>query len=236
MATALHAVSSVVWLAAFGLSVIACGAGDLTDTSHHEHAVSDDATALASFAHDLNDLSDPLAARNDRAITPWPSAQISYAVEPLPGFIDHGHFHLELRRGLDEWERATLHRRVFFRIENVRDAQLVFGFQSPDHHDSCDRGFSTRAHTIAHAFTFDVPCKAGVVHLNAHLRWVLNGSHRKGTYDVRYAVMHEVGHLLGLGHIDEPGHIMHPEYGGVFRQLSNKESADVLEALERNEE
>lgn len=183
----------------------------------------------ASYAHDLAH-----AGQGDGQvdIIPWRFAVISYAVvagrsDP----IDHDTFRAEVRAALDEWTRVTDLERQFYEVDDA-NAQFVFAFGAQDHTEACDEGFTSAANTIAHAFTSDSPCMAGVVHLNAGLEWYTDGSNRFGTYDVRSAILHETGHLLGLPHAETPGHIMFHEYVGVVRRLTDAEGADAIRVIE----
>jgi len=148
--------------------------------------------------------------------------------------LDEATYRNEVRAALDEWTRATDSRRIFHGIDDPRQAQVVFGFRRADHMGTakCEDAFSGGKLTIAHAFTFESTCLAGIIHLNQDLKWVMDGSNRKGTYDVRYAVLHEVGHILGLNHVNTPGNIMYADYVGVVRKLTDEESLAVIAVLD----
>lgn len=181
----------------------------------------------ASYAHDLShgnlaQSSEPIN------IVPWGSMVISYAVDADGAPVDRDTFRAEVRAALDEWSRVTEQRRQFYEVEDPLTAQFVFAFRTRDHRETCDEGFTNADNTIAHAFTSDSKCLAGVVHLNAGLEWYTDGSNRFGTYDVRSALLHETGHLIGLGHFETPGHIMFHEYVGVVRRLTDAEGDDAI--------
>lgn len=189
------------------------------------------ATAPASFVHDLSSV----RGQDVGAIEPWPTEHVSYAIESLHPSLDEAMFRAEVRAALDEWSRVIDERRMFYEVDDPRSAQLVIGFRTSAHDVTlagCPDKFTQGVRTIAHVFTYESECLAGIVHLNSDLTWVMDGSNRKGNYDVRYAILHEVGHLLGLEHTYEPGHIMFPEYIGVVRKLRNEEGQDVLDLLD----
>lgn len=184
----------------------------------------------ASYAHDLSHKGE---AGGQVDIVPWEFSEISYAVIAGDGDpIDRDTFRAEVRAALDEWTRVTALSRQFYEAEGVEAAQFVFSFEAPAHAEGCDAGFTHPENTIAHAFTGDSRCMAGVVHFNAGLEWYADGSNRFGTYDVRSAVLHETGHLLGLPHFATPGHIMFHEYVGVVRRLTEAEGGDALCVIE----
>lgn len=187
----------------------------------------------ASYAHDLSEIGQS-GAQVD--IEPWKWTVISYAV--VPGNddpLDREAFRAELRAALDEWSRVTEFKRQFYEEDDANSAQFIFAFKAPYHSETCDDGFTDGETTIAHAFTSNSPCLAGVVHLNAGLEWYTDGSNRFGTYDLRSALLHETGHLLGLPHIDTPGHIMYPEYVGVVRRLTDQEGADAIQVIDETQ-
>lgn len=180
-----------------------------------------------SFAHDLNNLQQAAGSAGS-TITPLPISEVSTWLGPAPDYLSEPLWRAEVRAGLDQWEWASQGRRTFHEVSVRSEAVLVLEFQDSEHSDSCDAGFSDTS--LAHAFTWDSPCKAGVVHLNLDRRWVLNQSAEEESYDVRYVVMHEVGHVLGLGHDDGPGKVMSTEYAGPIHQLDQIEVA-ALEAV-----
>ncbi|MEM7158988.1 MAG: matrixin family metalloprotease [Myxococcota bacterium] len=185
----------------------------------------------ASFAHDLR--TSDADGGPARSITPWPAGEITFAfLGETPG-LDVYRFREEARAGLLEWQKATSRRVVFTEMEDPLQASVLISFRPGDHQGDRDCGdqFTNPAETVAHVFTYDQDCQAGVIHLNQDLDWVMNGSGAPGTYDVRYVILHEVGHLLGLPHHLEPGHIMHTDYMGAVRTLTEEEGQDAVAAL-----
>ncbi|MEZ4300802.1 MAG: matrixin family metalloprotease [Polyangiaceae bacterium] len=189
---------------------------------------------LASFAQDLSNVGGEKSGAEGQPIEPWPTSSVSYAFDGMHPDLDEPTFRSEVRAALDEWTWATEGRRTFHEIADPHDAQIVLGFRAADHAGAgnCKDSFSRGLLTIAHAYTFESTCLAGTIHLNQDLTWVMDGSNRKGTYDVRYAVLHEVGHILGLSHVNEPGHIMYANYVGVVRKLTQEESQAVIAVLD----
>lgn len=172
-----------------------------------------------------------------------PMSRLGVYIEPLPdepGGASPGLrpdlWMREALAGCQAWEHALVaigsdDMRRFVRVDERDAAHIVIGFRPPDHRDDCDIGYSDPEATLGHAFEYAHECLAGEIHLNAGLTWVVNGSDAEGVYDVRTVVMHEVGHLLGLGHADAPSHIMHPGYPGPRRSLDATEASDVARRL-----
>ncbi len=217
-------------LTSFAITSVACGLAACS--SGLEPSLDIEEPAPASFAHDLRTAGGEGSA--EKRLVPWPGGTISYAVEDIPAHIDEGAFRTEVLAAFDEWERVTQGHVVFDRQEDTPGAQILIGFRRGTHvgNASCADEFTNPVGTIAHVFTYEQDCLAGVIHLNQDLDWVMNGNNERGKYDVRYAILHEVGHLLGLGHIPEPGHIMYPEYVGVVRKLTEAEGLDAIAAIE----
>ena len=70
---------------------------------------------------------------------------------------------------------------------------------------------------------------AGDVHLDYEEWWVDDPTDLPGNgrYDFFTAVLHEIGHSLGLDHSYEPGSVMQPFYGGARRTLHADDIAGV---------
>jgi hypothetical protein len=71
-------------------------------------------------------------------------------------------------------------------------------------------GGSAYAYTPGHPYVY----VAGQVNLDAPALAPLMGQ-REGRAHVQAVIMHELGHVLGLDHVDDPGQLMHGEGNSV---------------------
>lgn len=233
------------WVATLGLSLSACAAGDSTVGSDDEHrdgaserpldaaaAPAPTAEAPWGYGSDLNN--SVFGGFGERgglvaiaSVSMIPGEVLPVFVEPAPPTLAEQVWVAEVAAALRTWEHAFveagLGARRFVRVNRREDARVVIGFRAADHADDCDIGFSRPDDTLGHAFEYAHACLAGEIHLNAGLTWVLNGATREGVYDVRTVVVHELGHLLGLGHVDRADHVMSPAYSGPRRGLAEDE-------------
>ncbi|XP_051117810.1 metalloendoproteinase 5-MMP-like [Andrographis paniculata] len=97
-----------------------------------------------------------------------------------------------------KWAAATHF--TFSRVGNNAQSDLVVGFFSRNHGDGFP--FEGPGGTLAHAF----PPTNGRFHYDADENWV-NGA-IQGGFDMETVALHEIGHLLGLGHSEVQAAIM----------------------------
>ncbi|XVF60401.1 hypothetical protein PTKIN_Ptkin08bG0042800 [Pterospermum kingtungense] len=91
----------------------------------------------------------------------------------------------------------------FSRIEDYVNADIKVGFKSRDHGDGYE--FDGPGGTLAHAFA---PTN-GRFHYDADEPWSVNAI--PGTFHLETVALHEIGHLLGLGHSSVEGAVMYSE-------------------------
>ncbi|KAI3985617.1 hypothetical protein MKX01_033900 [Papaver californicum] len=98
-------------------------------------------------------------------------------------------------------------------VHPLHHADIVIGFHRGHHGDMSS--FDGRGGVLAHAFS---PTD-GRFHYDAEENWSTHPG--PGTMDLETVAVHEIGHLLGLGHSTEPNAVMFPSIraGSLKRQL-----------------
>ena len=130
-----------------------------------------------------------------------------------------------VRNAFSTWEDALCD--VVFVEQESGETDLEVGWFTGAHGDGSP--FDGPGNVLAHAF-YPPPCggsHAGEVHFDDAETWSLNGS--GGTFDTETVALHEIGHLLGLGHSSVPSAVMFANYGGVRRELAQ----DDLDGIRR---
>ncbi|KAF5775631.1 putative matrilysin [Helianthus annuus] len=125
-------------------------------------------------------------------------------------------------RAFKRWATASRYF-TFSRARTYRSADLKISFARRAHGDGAP--FDGPGGVLAHAFA---PTD-GRLHYDADDRWVVGAV--RNAYDVETLALHEIGHLLGLGHSQFPKAIMWPTFrAGVTKGL-NSDDIRGLRAL-----
>ncbi|XP_057787171.1 metalloendoproteinase 1-like [Salvia miltiorrhiza] len=102
-------------------------------------------------------------------------------------------------------------------------ADIKISFQSRDHGDGS--AFDGSGGILAHAYA---PTD-GRLHFDGDERWV--DGVVGGAFDLQTVGLHELGHVLGLGHSQDGGAVMFPQVGNGFRKVLGKDDIDGIRAL-----
>ncbi|OVA14351.1 Peptidase M10 [Macleaya cordata] len=127
------------------------------------------------------------------------------------------------KRAFSRWESVS-----HFRFKEAKagddEADIVIGFHKGDHGDG--NTFDGSGGVLAHAFA---PTN-GRFHYDADEDWSTNP--KPDMMDLETIALHEIGHLLGLGHSSVPGAIMYPTFAyGVKKRKLHGDDVQGIRAL-----
>ncbi|KAK4402849.1 Metalloendoproteinase 2-MMP [Sesamum angolense] len=135
-------------------------------------------------------------------------------------------------RAFERWSEVTP--LTFTETSSFYGVDLRIGFFSGDHGDG--EPFDGVLGTLAHAFS----PPAGRFHLDGDENWVIDGnflnSSPMSAVDLESVAVHEIGHLLGLGHSSVEEAIMYPTISSGTRkvELANDDIMGIQELYGSN--
>ncbi|KAJ4719124.1 Metalloendoproteinase [Melia azedarach] len=151
----------------------------------------------------------------------WPASKYQLSYGFLPGTRDDAK--TPVARAFQTWAANTHFK--FSRTQDYGNADIKVSFHSGDHRDGSP--FDGRGGVLAHAFA---PTD-GRFHYDADEPWAVGAT--AGAFDLETVALHEIGHLLGLGHSSVQGAIMYARISpGVTKGL-HRDDIQGIRALYR---
>ena len=142
----------------------------------------------------------------------WPPTKTRLTFAFLPGTPRTGMS--AVRKAFGRWASSTHF--TFAEIEEYKNSDLTISFEKGDHGDGAP--FDGRGGVLAHALA---PTD-GRFHFDADESWDL---------DLESVALHEIGHLLGLGHSSVQGAIMFPSIKGRETKDLHEDDIQGIQAL-----
>jgi hypothetical protein len=134
--------------------------------------------------------------------------------------ISRARFDLELARALVAWSEAA---NVSFERAEGMDANILIGAQGVP----VGRAFTNVAHEAAGGLHGPGRIAGSVICMNPEQAWKVGFDGDLEVYDIRYTLMHEIGHAIGLDHPGVPGALMDFRYLETFSALQPGDRAGV---------
>ncbi|KAK6144104.1 hypothetical protein DH2020_020924 [Rehmannia glutinosa] len=126
-----------------------------------------------------------------------------------------------IKDATQEWANVTHFK--FNYISNYDQADIMISFQVKDHGDGDP--FDGPRGILAHAFS---PTD-GRLHYDGDEMWIDGVA--SGEFDLQTTGLHELGHVLGLGHSTDSGAIMYPIIGPGLRKGLGQDDINGIRAL-----
>lgn len=110
------------------------------------------------------------------------------------------------------WERAA--GLSFHEVSNPRDADIIFGVQGqPSGQAFTNVSYTPDPEEGVHTIEQALVC------LNPEHRWKVGFDGDEDVYDIRYTLIHEIGHAIGLDHPGRSGQVMAFRYTEAYDDL-----------------
>ncbi|KAI3915598.1 hypothetical protein MKX01_015423 [Papaver californicum] len=129
----------------------------------------------------------------------WSKTELTYGFSSSATDIDIRTLKSVVEIALAKWAAVS---DFSFKEASSDDSDVIFGVHRFDHDD--DVPFDGKGGVLAHAFAPSV----GWCHYDADENWSTNPGPQQ--FDIETVAIHEIGHVLGLGHSYEPDAIMYP--------------------------
>ncbi|KAF5726768.1 metalloendoproteinase 1-like [Tripterygium wilfordii] len=158
----------------------------------------------------------------------WPVSKSELTYAFLPGNQLEADVKSVFTRAFERWSEVTT--LTFTETSSYSRADIKIGFYSGDHGDG--EPFDGVLGTLAHAFS----PPNGWFHLDGDENWVISGDLAVSAVDLESVAVHEIGHVLGLGHSSVEEAIMYPTISSGTRklELASDDIAGIQQLYGRN--
>ncbi|KAG8477261.1 hypothetical protein CXB51_030424 [Gossypium anomalum] len=154
----------------------------------------------------------------------WNKRQLTYMFRSSAFVISDQQLRPIIIRAFNTWAVVS---NFTFREANPSD--IVMGFHRGFHGDNYP--FDGPGNVLAHAFA----PRNGRLHYDADENWSTNNVIRLNQIDLETIAIHEIGHILGLGHSQDPNAIMYAYYRpGTIKRNLGQDDIDGIRALYSN--
>jgi hypothetical protein len=119
-------------------------------------------------------------------------------------------FQAELVRAFDAWRAVA---GITFEPGDPRTADILIGAQIVPR----GRAFTNVSYNEATSAPGVRSLTKALICLNPTVPWKIGFDGDLEVYDLRYTLMHEIGHAIGLNHPEADGELMHFSYSETFR-------------------
>ncbi|KAK6266507.1 hypothetical protein QUC31_017344 [Theobroma cacao] len=153
----------------------------------------------------------------------WSKRQLTYTFRSSAIVISVQQLRPIIARAFEKW--AAVSQFTFRKAPTFTQADIVIGFHRRFHWDNYP--FDGPGNVLAHAFA----PQDGRFHYDADENWSTNPT-TVNQIDVESVAVHEIGHLLGLGHSRDPNAIMFALYmPGTIKRNLGQDDIDGMRAL-----
>ncbi|KAH1080711.1 hypothetical protein J1N35_020472 [Gossypium stocksii] len=154
----------------------------------------------------------------------WNKRQLTYKLRSSAYVISDRQLRPIIARAFGKW--AGVSNFTFREAWVFNPSDIVVGFHRRFHWDNYP--FDGPGNVLAHAFAPE----DGRLHYDADENWSTNNLTRLDQIDVESISIHEIGHILGLGHSRDPNAIMYPYYRpGTIKRNLGQDDIDGIRAL-----